>query len=108
MFSWDPRYRKPCAGREVHGDRQRAGLGIEGHIPHKPRRFKIPKATSKSFASAITASPHRVLWRYFIHDRYPLEIQQRQFASVWQAHMAKLQGSRLLPEIPHAPRMARL
>ncbi|MDA8390967.1 MAG: hypothetical protein M0Z76_09610, partial [Gammaproteobacteria bacterium] len=34
---------------------------------------------SKSFVSAITATPHWVLWRYFIHDRYPLGIQQRHF-----------------------------
>ncbi|MHB1581954.1 MAG: hypothetical protein ACYCQM_14600, partial [Acidithiobacillus sp.] len=39
----------------------------------------IPKAASNSFASAMTATPHQVLWRYSIHDRYPLGIQQRHY-----------------------------
>jgi hypothetical protein len=33
MLSCNPRHLKPCAGLEVHDDRQRPGLRIEGHIP---------------------------------------------------------------------------
>ena len=39
MLPWDPRHSKPCTGLEVYRDGQRAGLRIEGHIAHKPRRF---------------------------------------------------------------------
>ena len=30
------RIRKPSARDNVHGDRQRTGLGIKGHVPHEP------------------------------------------------------------------------
>ena len=39
VFSGHPGMTKPAARHKVHGNRQRPGLGIEGHIPYMPGGF---------------------------------------------------------------------
>ena len=68
------------ADMDVFGspDRLASWVGVCPGNNETCQRASIPKAASNSLVSAMTATPHQVLWRYSIHDGYPLGIQQRQ------------------------------